>query len=163
MWKWRGVHTWQVRKRGNLLECYGWQKIKEKKHKATTIRYFDYSLSCCDGISWSAGLVMLYSTSGYEAREVNDGMYYLKDRESSVWEACNYAVCYPDRLPSICEILGSTLWICDASDGAGKVFATGIWGVWSKKMAADPGNGTDHAACRGDEDCSHFVYTLFNM
>ena len=66
--------------RGNLLGVYGMAKNKKKKsNKPTTIRYFDYSLLAVMVFLICFGLVMLYSTSAYEAQsKFNDGMYYLK-------------------------------------------------------------------------------------
>lgn len=71
----------QYRKnRENLLGVYVMAKNKKKKNnKPTTIRYFDYSLLAVMVFLICFGLVMLYSTSAYEAQsKFNDGMYYLK-------------------------------------------------------------------------------------
>lgn len=49
------------------------------RKKGRTVRYFDYSLFAVMIFLICFGLVMLYSTSSYEAQtKFGDGMYYLK-------------------------------------------------------------------------------------
>lgn len=60
---------------------YGPQTGKKIRHKEKTIKYFDYTLLFVIIFLVCFGLVMLYSTSSYNAQiEYGDGTHYLKRR-----------------------------------------------------------------------------------